>query len=350
MIIYHIFSQKKRRQRMIINNFKPFNGQHCEATATGCLLQYLGIYFSEPLLFGLGGGLSFIIWNRKTMDFPFMGGRIKTDLLTQNITRHLNLKLKVQETSSVKKAWENVKENIDAGIPVGIKLDSYYLDYFTKKFHFASHYVAMYGYDENNAYLVDTIQQGGLVKTSLENLALARNAKGPMSSRNLSYTILATNKEYDLKKVILQAMLNNAQDYLNPPIQNIGYKGILKASKEVKKWFQQSKDVERDFKTAAIFMEKAGTGGALFRNLYRDFLKESYQLLKVEEIKKAYDLFVNIAQLWRTVSKLFMKAGDKKDMVYINKASDVLAEISHQEREAMSILLEVGQGMVHQQG
>ena len=33
-------------------------------------------------------------------------------------------------------------------------------------------------------------------------------------------------------------------------------------------------------------MEKAGTGGALFMNLYRDFLKESYQLLKVEEIKK----------------------------------------------------------------
>jgi hypothetical protein len=45
-----------------------------------------------------------------------------------------------------------------------------------------------------------------------------------------------------------------------------------------------------------------------------------------------------------------MKAGDKKDIVYINKASDVLAEISHQEREAMSILLEVGQEMVHQQG
>jgi hypothetical protein len=334
---------------MIINNFKPFDGQHCEATATGCLLQHLGIFFSEPMLFGIGGGLNFIIWNMKAMDFPFIGGRIKSDLLTQNITRHLNLKLNVQETSSVKKAWENVKEKIDLGIPVGIKLDSYYLDYFTKKFHFAGHYVAMYGHDENNAYLVDTIQQGGLVKTSLENLALARNAKGPMSSRNLSYTIQTTNKEYDLKKAIMQAIFNNAQDYLNPPIQNIGYQGILKASKEVKKWFQQSKDVERDFKTTAIFMEKAGTGGALFRNLYRDFLKESYQLLKVEEIKKAYDLFVNIAQLWRTVSKLFMKAGDKKDIVYINKASDILAEISHQEREAMSILLNVCQEIILQQ-
>ncbi|NCO23528.1 MAG: lantibiotic ABC transporter [Candidatus Infernicultor aquiphilus] len=334
---------------MIINNFKPFNGQHCETTATGSLLQHLGIYFSEPLLFGLGGGLSFIIWNRKTMDFPFIGGRIKTDLLTQNITRHLNLKFKVQETSSVKKAWENVKEKIDLGIPVGIKLDSYYLDYFTKKFYFAGHYVAMYGYDENNAYLVDTIQQGGLVKTSLKNLELARNEKGPMSSKNLSYTFQTTNKKYDLKKEIMQAISDNAKNYLNPPIENISYKGILKASKEIIKWFKRSKDVEGDFKTTAMLMEKAGTGGALFRNLYRDFLKESYQLLKVEEIKKAYGLFVNIAQLWRTVSKLFMKAGDKKDMVYVNKASDVLAEISHQEKEAMSILLKIGQEIILQQ-
>jgi len=112
------------------------------------------------------------------------------------------------------------------------------------------------------------------------------------------------------------------------------------------KWFKRSKDVERDFKTTAILMEKAGTGGALFMNLYRDFLKESYQLLKVEEIKKAYDLFDNIADLWRTVSKLFMKAGDKKDIVYINKFSEVLVEISHKEREAMRILLNICQEII----
>ena len=209
---------------MIIKNFKPFEGQHCETTATGSLLLHQGINLSEPMLFGLGEGLNFIIWNMKTMDFPFIGGRIKTDLLTQNITRHLSLKLNVRETSSLKKAWENVKENIDSGIPVGIKLDCYHLDYFTNKFHFAGHYVAMYGYDENNAYLTDTIQQGGLVKTSLKNFELARNEKGPMSSKNLSYTIEATNKKYDLKKVIIQAMGNNAKNYLNPPIQNISYK------------------------------------------------------------------------------------------------------------------------------
>ena len=324
---------------MIIKNFKPFAGQHCETTATGSLLLHQGINLSEPLLFGLGEGLNFIIWNMKTMNFPFIGGRIKTDLLTQNISRHLNLKLNVWETSSLKKAWENVKGNIDSGIPVGIKLDCYHLDYFTNKFHFAGHYAAMYGYDENSAYLVDTMQQGGLVKTSLKNLELARNEKGPMSSKNLSYTIEATNKKYDLQKEMLQAISDNAKNYLNPPIENISYKGILKASKEIIKWFKRSKDVEGDFKTTGMLMEKAGTGGALFRNLYRDFLKESYQILKVEKIKESYEMFVDIARLWKAVSKLFIKAGDTKDIEYIYKASEILVEISDKEKKAMNILL-----------
>ena len=94
---------------MIIKNFKLFEGQHCETTATGSLILHLGVKLSEPMLFGLGEGLNFIIWNMKTMDFPFIGGRIKTDLLTRNITRNLNLKLIVRETSSIKKSLEKYK-------------------------------------------------------------------------------------------------------------------------------------------------------------------------------------------------------------------------------------------------
>ena len=45
---------------MIIQDFYPFEGQHCETTATGSLLQHLGIKLSEPMLFGLGEGLGFI--------------------------------------------------------------------------------------------------------------------------------------------------------------------------------------------------------------------------------------------------------------------------------------------------
>ncbi len=324
---------------MKIQKFIPFQGQHCETTTTGSLLKHLGIELSEPMLFGLGEGLGYIFWNMKIMDFPFIGGRVKPDVLTQNLTKNLNLELDVKETSSIKKAWQNVKGKLDESIPVGLKLDSYYLEYFTSKIHFAGHYIAIYGYDDEFAYVVDTEQQGCLMKTSLKNLELARNEKGPMSSRNLSYTIRKTDVEYDINKVIKTAMRNNAKDYLNPPIKNIGYKGILKTSTEIKKWFRNSKDIERDFKTTAMLMEKGGTGGAIFRNFYRDFLNESYDLLKLENLKKAHIEFIEIANLWLEVTSLFDKTGETKDIKYINKASEILIQLSEKEKKAMELLI-----------
>ena len=291
------------------------------------------------MLFGLGEGLGFIYWNMKIMDFPFIGGRVKPDKLTENIARNLNLKLEVRETSSAGKAWENVKECIDKDIPVGLKLDCYHLDYFTRKFHFAGHYVAVYGYDDDFAYLVDTKQQGSKVKTSLKNLELARKEKGPMSSKNLSYTLQKTGKDYNIKKAVITAIKNNAGDYLNPPISNIGYKGILKASEEIKKWFRNSKNIERDFNTTAMLMEKGGTGGALFRNLYRDFLKESFDLLKEKKLKDAQEQFAEIADLWTDVSSLFEKTGETKNVEWINQASGILVDLSKKEKKAMELLL-----------
>jgi len=319
-------------------NLKPFDGQHCETTATGTLLRKLNIELSEPMLFGLGEGLGFIFWNMKTMDFPFIGGRIKTDLLTQKIAKNLSLELTVKETSSVQKAWDNVKELIDNGQVVGLKLDCFHLQYFSRPFHFAGHYAAIYGYDNENAFLVDTKQQGGQVKTSLQSLALARAEKGPMSSKNLYYTLSKTDKKFDLKTSIITAIRNNASDYLNPPITNIGYKGIFKTSTEIIKWFKASKDIENEFKTSAMMMEKAGTGGALFRNLYRDFLKESYDLLKLDKLKIGHEAFIEIAELWTSVSQLFEKVSQTKDFKCIQQASDILKSISEKEKKTMEIL------------
>lgn len=326
---------------MIINNFSPFSGEHCETTATGTLLKRLGIELSEAMLFGIGGGLGFIYWDMKNMDFPFIGGRIKPDLLTRNIVNHLNLQMKVKETSSPKKAWQNVKENVDQGNIVGLKLDCYHLDYFTNKVHFAGHYVAMYGYDDHYAYLVDTRQQGGmegLVKTSLENLALARNEKGQMSSKNLSYTIRKIEEVPDLRNVIIKAIKENANDYINPPIKNIGYKGIKKTSVEINKWFERSKNIEDNLVLTATLMERGGTGGSLFRNMYRDFLKECLTIFDPAPLQIAYDLFTKIAPMWGEVSELIRIAGETQEIRCLNQASDLLLELSNKEYEAMNQL------------
>lgn len=85
---------------MKIEKYNPFFGQHCETTATGSLLNHIGVELSEPMLFGVGEGLGFLFWRMKTMDFPFIGGRVKTDLLTRKICENLNLQLKGSVTNT----------------------------------------------------------------------------------------------------------------------------------------------------------------------------------------------------------------------------------------------------------
>ena len=316
-----------------------FEGVHCETTAVGTLLKQLDIHLSEPMLFGLGEGLGFIFWNMKTMSFPFIGGRIKPDTLTENIARNLSLELSVKETSSQQKAWDSVKQLVDKGQFVGLKLDCFHLDYFTNPIHFAGHYVALLNYDEQFAYLQDTKQQGGTVKTSLRSLVLARAEKGPMASKNLYYTLHTTGQKFNLREAIVTSIKNNAKDYLNPPILNIGYKGILKTSSEIIPWYKRSRDIKNDFKTTAMLMEKAGTGGALFRNLYRDFLRESFDLLKLNKLEQGYLEFAEIAVLWTSVSDLFEAVSQTEDFTNIQQASDILKAISAKEKSTMEMLL-----------
>lgn len=321
---------------MIIRDFKPFAGQSCEPTTVGNLLQHAGITLSEPMLFGIGEGLSFIFWDSKQMGYPFLGGRCKQDVLTENIARNLQLSLEIKETSSREKAWEYVQSKIDRNIPVGLKLDSYYLDYFEFKLHFAAHYAVIYGYDEKDGYLADTA--GIVAKSSLQSIALARDSKGPMASRNRAFTITASNPLPDLKSVIAGAIRRNAEQYLNPPIQNISYKGIAKTAKLIPTWLKRQDFTPQLISQAGSLMEEAGTGGALFRNMYRDFLKEGDALFPELKLRGAYEAFLKIAIQWTEVSKCIVSAGETADERQLIEASRLLAEIAGMEEKSMRFL------------
>jgi len=292
------------------------------------------------MLFGLGEGIGYIIWNMKNMEIPFIGGRIKPDMLTVNLFKNLDVTMEVYETTSEVRAWEMLKKEIDAQKVVGLKLDCYYLECFKRKFHFAVPYIAMYGYDNEKAYIVDTQQQGGLVETSLNNLALARNAKRPMLSHNRMYTIKALDDVIDIKKAILPAMQRNAFEYLHPSIQNLGYKGIIKTASEVKKWFMKEY-AATDFCSLAMLMEKTGTGGGLFRNLYRDFIKESFNILKMKELKEIQIVFSDIAEKWTVVATLFGKAGKSGNIQFMHTASVTLEKLAQLEKKAFSGILNI---------
>ncbi|GAA1566205.1 BtrH N-terminal domain-containing protein [Actinomadura kijaniata] len=316
--------------------------RHCETTALGVLLRHQGLDLSEPMLFGLGSGLSFIYWDSKSMDFPFLGGRVKPFELTRNLATALRLELLVQETTSPHKAWENVRASLDAGRPVGLQLDSYHLDYFSSKVHFGGHVVAMYGYDDHDAYLVDTDRQGGAVSTGLAGLARARAARGPMAARHRSFTLTVPRDVPSLGDRIVPAITACADAFLNPPIANLGHRGVDKAGKLVRTWLQRTDAPERDLPQAALLMEKAGTGGALFRNLYRDFLDECTRLLDSRHLRTGHGLYAEAAPLWTEAAELIAKAGESGDERCLAQAGALLRDLSRMEREAMQALSRLG--------
>ncbi|MFG3547567.1 BtrH N-terminal domain-containing protein [Streptomyces sp. NPDC047725] len=312
--------------------------RHCETTALGVLLRHEGIDLSEPMLFGLGSGLSFVHWDSKAMGFPFLGGRVKPFELTRNLATALGLDLLVGETTSPRKAWQNVAAPIDAGQPVGLQLDSYHLDYFRTKVHFGGHVVAMYGYDDQDAYLVDTDAQGGAVSTRLAALARARAERGPMTARHRSFTVTAPGGPMPPEDRIVPAIKACAEAFLNPPIANLGYRGIEKTARHAPKWLERGENPREHLSRAAVLMESAGTGGALFRNLYRDFLAECAQLIDSGHLRTGHSLYAEAATLWTQVAALIAAAGESGDAENLVRAGSVLRDLSRIEHEAMRAL------------
>ncbi|UBU18688.1 BtrH N-terminal domain-containing protein [Nonomuraea gerenzanensis] len=322
----------------IVDGIEARGTHHCETTALGVLLRHEGLDLSEPMLFGLGSGLSFVYWDGKSMPFPFLGGRVKPFELTRNLSARLGLTLTAQETTSPRKAWQNVAAPIDAGRPVGLQLDCYHLDYFTTKVHFGGHVVAMYGYDEHDAYLVDTGQQGGAVRTGLPALARARSERGPMTARNRSFTIALPGGPPSWQDRIVPAIRQCAESFLAAPIANLGHRGIEKAGKLVPGWLGRAGDPRRDLPQAAHLMERGGTGGGLFRALFRDFLDESGRLVDDPGLRTGHRLYAEAAALWTDVSTLIAKAGESGDAAPLEQAGAVLRDLSRIEREAMEVL------------
>ena len=322
----------------IVRDIEARGTRHCETTALGVLLRHEGLDLSEPMLFGLGAGLGFVYWDSKAMAVPFLGGRVKPFELTRNLAARLGLTLTDMETTSPRKAWENVAAPIDAGRPVGLQLDCYHLDYFRSKVHFGGHVVAMYGYDEHDVYLVDTDQQGGAVRTGRESLALARAERGPMTARNRSFTITLPARPPSWQGRIIPAIRACADAFLAAPIANLGHRGIEKAGKQVPRWLRRAGEPRRDLPQAALLMERGGTGGALFRALYRDFLDECTGLIDNGDLRTGHRLYAEAAVLWTDVSTLIAKAGESGDAGYLDQAGLILHDLSRIERDAMLVL------------
>jgi hypothetical protein len=324
------------------HRFAAFVGQHCETVATGTLLQSAGIRLSEPMLFGLGEGLGFVMLNLKSLPLPFVGGRSRPFALTEALCRNLGVDCHARESSSKPNAWKTLAAALEAGQPVGLQLDCFHLPYFTQPIHFAGHFVAAYGVEGDAVLLVDTEPQGTLQRVPRAALEKARFEKGPMSARARSWTITSGRTSPKLPAAVRKAIRANARAYLAPPFSGASYLGIEKLADSLPSWRRIAKQPAEDFALASLLMERAGTGGALFRNFYRDFLDESREHLpKARTVLDAgHGLFAEAATAWSAIAKLLAAAARGTESA-LSEAGVICRRIAGLELQAMKTLARI---------
>ena len=322
-----------------VPEFRPYNGKHCESTATGNLLRHIGVELSEPMMVGLGEAFGFIYWKMEIMNLPFLGGRSRQFELTRTLCERLGLQLDARETGSTATAWKNLAEAIDGGSPVGLQLDFYYLDYIHEAIHFPGHFLCAYAYDAQKVWVIDTDLPPENLTVGRANLEHARFEKGPMAAKARSWTIQGRANLAALREVIPQSIRNVATQFLNPPIRNFGYKGIQKLSEEVVTWLDIAPDPSHDLSETASVMEGGGTGGALFRNFYRDFLQECLGYFPGNAaLGKARDLYATAAENWTAIAESIADAGKSAQRSHLERAADLCRATAELEQEAMAPL------------
>jgi len=326
--------------RVEVPHFQPFIGHHCETVATGTLLAAGGLELSEPMLFGLGEGLGFIFIRLSSLPLPFVGGRAKPFAVTEALCANLGLACTTVETTSKAKAWTVLEASLRNGQPVGLQLDCYHLEYFSRPVHFAGHFVAAHGFDDREVLLVDTAPQGSMQRTSRASLEKARFAKGPMAARARTWTIAPPKRAPALDVAIRKAIRANAKQYLTPAFKGASHLGILKLADSLPGWLKMAKRPADDLPLAALLMERAGTGGSLFRNFYRDFLSEAREHLTDARVKlgDAQALFAESAREWAAIAASIEVSARTAEVAPLHDAAQRCRRVAHREVAAMRLL------------
>ena len=94
---------------------------------------------------------------------------------------------------------------------------------------------------------------------------------------------------------------------LNPPIKNIGIRGIRHTASEIGKWpdrFDETRLMMNLF-NVYIFIEIGGTGGGCFRYMYARFLKEAAEITGDSRIEEASALIDRSGQLFTKAGLMF---------------------------------------------
>lgn len=286
----------------IISNFKHIPGKHCASSALCDLMQFYGYDLTEPECFGIGEGLGF--WYIEGLN-PSRIMHYRSADIEKRFFTNIGMEFEWDKANTKEEIKSTLLMSIDNNMPVLLRTDIFYLDYYKSKTHFPGHVIILWGYDTDNniAYVSDT-ERKGLTKCGFESLLEGiMHGNFPEGESPHFKPIVKPVFELQKKKLYTKTSISNANTMLSGmDFDGYGVKGIQLASKKVLEW----KDAP-DWKWLARFayqvIEKRGTGGGGFRKMYVDFLLRFANKKLVTMMKQIATRWTDIAMMFKQISE-----------------------------------------------
>jgi hypothetical protein len=339
-----------------VEGFQHFTTHHCVTGSMRHVYVYNDHDISEEMLLGLGAGVSFSYWHFKGQT-PFMGGRggFKPPM-EEAAGQRTGVVIKSHTTTSARKARKTLLEMLDAGQPAMIGCDMGFLPYFDfggQEYHFGGHVVVVCGYDPGADQVLIADREEELHPVAMADLEKARGSTyKPFPPQNLWYTFDFSQKRQPTADEVRQAILEQIKPMLEPPIRNIGVKGIRKAAEMVPQWPNKLEADELRFAlfSAYIFISPVGgTGGGSFRYMFSRFLREAAEITGDARLGESADEFQRIGDGWEELGEWFRQTSEADDPAsLLSECAAPLNRLADQEEAAWGRLREIVQSVVRQ--
>lgn len=345
-----------------IAGFKSLTTHHCVTGSMRHIYEFQGYPISEDMLLGLGAGVGFVYWHMKGT-LPFYGGRANTgrpgeEGLEKTTGRRTGVRIEAFRTSSGRKAEKALLDMLAAGEPVMIHVDMGFLPYLDlpEDYHFGGHVVVVAGYEPadsrpseagwpaGRALIAD--RDEGLHPISLKDLAQARGSHfKPFPPRHTWYTFDFAHKRPPNAEEIEEAIREVAAGMLEPPITNLGIKGIRKAAKRTLQWpnMMDEESLRHACFNIFIFIDAmGGTGGGIFRYMYGRFLQEAANITGDGRLAEVGQEIYAIGDQWQRVAHIFKQAYTAPDpSTLLPEATTPMLGIADREQAAWQRLREI---------
>jgi hypothetical protein len=282
-------------------------GHHCGSTALRNLLGFHGAEISEEMAFGLGAGACFYYVSLEDAS-PSRWFNGRAARLEENFSELTGAALRLRTfADGDEDAWEAARAEVDAGQPVLLLTDLYYLDHYGNSAHFPGHAVVLAGYDEEFAHLSDTGFERLQTTTRLEDLDRARHSGHPAYPLSgHMFTASAGISQEQLREAIPAAIERAATAMVASEFGEFsGLGAVERLAAEAGSWPEVAEDWQWCARFGYQVIEKRGTGGGAFRLMYSRFLAEAG--------RPEATLAAEAAARWTALAGAFRAASERDD-------------------------------------